>query len=49
MIPVTCDPEGKLDRVPLDELEEFQGNLKSLGKTEYAKLAVWARRGARVV
>ncbi len=38
MIPVTCDPEGKLDRVPLDELEEFQGNLKSLGKTEYAKL-----------
>jgi hypothetical protein len=38
MIPVTCDPEGKLDRVPLDQLEEFQGNLKSLGKTEYAKL-----------
>ena len=38
MIPVTCDPEGKLDRVPLDELEEYQGNLKSLGKTEYAKL-----------
>ena len=38
MIPVSCDPEGKLDRVPLDQLEEFQGNLKSLGKTEYAKL-----------
>ena len=38
MIPVTCDPEGKLDRVPLDQIEEFQGNLKSLGKTEYAKL-----------
>ena len=38
MVPVTCDPEGKLDRVPLDQLEEFQGNLKSLGKTEYAKL-----------
>ena len=38
MIPVTCDPEGKLDRVPLDELEEFQGNLKSLGVTEYNKL-----------
>ena len=38
MIPVSCDPEGKLDRVPLDQIEEFQGNLKSLGKTEYAKL-----------
>ena len=38
MIPVTCDPEGKLDRVPLDQIEEFQGKLKSLGKTEYAKL-----------
>ena len=38
MIPVSCDPEGKLDRVPLDQIEEFQGGLKSLGKTEYAKL-----------
>ena len=38
MIPVTCDPEGKLDRVSLDEIEEFQGGLKSLGKTEYSKL-----------
>ena len=38
MIPVSCDPKGKLDRVPLDQIEEFQGNLKSLGKTEYAKL-----------
>ena len=38
MIPVTCDPEGKLDRVSIDEIEEFQGGLKSLGKTEYSKL-----------
>jgi len=38
MIPVTCDPEGKLDRVPIDQIEEFQGNLKSLAKPEYAKL-----------
>ena len=38
MIPVKCDPHGKLDRVPLDQIEEFQGNLKSLGKTEYNKL-----------
>ena len=38
MIPVKCDPHGKLDRVALDEIEEFQGNLKSLGVTEYNKL-----------
>ena len=48
MIPVKCDPEGKLDRVSLDELEEFQGNLKSLGKTEYAKLKVWAHLAGQI-
>ena len=37
-IPITCDPERKLDRVPLSELEPFQGGLKSLGDVEYAKL-----------
>jgi ParB-like chromosome segregation protein Spo0J len=38
MIPVTCDPKGRLDRVSLDEIEEFQGGLKSLSETEYGKL-----------
>ena len=38
MIPVKCDPQGKLDRVPLDQIEEFQGGLKSLGVKEYNKL-----------
>ena len=37
-IPVTCDPERKLDRVPLSKIEPFQGDLKSLGDVEYAKL-----------
>ena len=35
---VTCDPAGKLDRVPLDQIEPFQGDLKSLSETEYGKL-----------
>ena len=35
---VTCDPSGKLDRVPLDQIEPFQGDLKSLSETEYGKL-----------
>ena len=38
MIPVTCDPKGRLDRVSLDEIEEFQGGLKSLSEIEYGKL-----------
>ena len=38
MIPVTCEPKGRLDRVSLDEIEEFQGGLKSLSETEYGKL-----------
>ena len=38
MIPVRCDPEGRLERVSLDEIEEFQGSLKSLGTREYEKL-----------
>ena len=35
---VTCDPSGKLDRVPFDQIEPFQGDLKSLSETEYGKL-----------
>ena len=38
MIPVKCDPQRTLLRVSLDEIEEFQGNLKSLGTREYEKL-----------
>ena len=38
VLPVTCDPQEKLDRVPLSAIEPFQGSLKSLGDVEYGKL-----------
>ena len=37
-LPVTCDPEGRLQRVPLKELQQFQGALKTLYKPAYEKL-----------
>jgi DNA modification methylase len=37
-IPITCDPDGRLKRMPLSELTPFQGNLKDLPDEQYAKL-----------
>lgn len=37
-IPVTCDPEGRLRRVPLADLKRFQGNMKVLREPQYKKL-----------
>ena len=38
VIPVTCDPEGRLRRVPLAQLKRFQGTLKTLYQGQYNKL-----------
>ena len=38
VIPVTCDPDGRLERRPLADLTPFQGNLKDLDDARYAKL-----------
>ena len=38
VIPVTCDPDGHLKRLPLKDLEPFRGNLKDLPEEQYAKL-----------
>lgn len=37
-IPVTCDPEGRLQRIPVKDLQQFQGALKTLYKPAYEKL-----------
>lgn len=37
-IPLTCDPDRRLKRVPLAELVRFQGDLKTLHADQYAKL-----------
>jgi len=37
-LPVTCDPEGRLQRIPLKDLQQFQGALKTLYKPAYEKL-----------
>lgn len=37
-IPVNCDAENRLRRVPLEELKTFQGELKTLGQAEHNKL-----------
>jgi hypothetical protein len=37
-IPCTCDLEKRLRRVVLADLQEFQGNLKTLHQDQYAKL-----------
>lgn len=37
-IPVTCDPQGRLERRPLADLTPFQGALKDLSDENYAKL-----------
>lgn len=36
--PVTCDPEGRLQRLPREEIQFFQGDLKSLHEDQYAQL-----------
>ncbi len=33
-----CDPEHRLRRVPVGQLQRFQGNLKTLHQDQYAKL-----------
>ncbi len=38
-IPITCDPDGRLRRVPIAQLVPFQGELKSLPKEQHDKLA----------
>jgi len=38
-IPVTCDPDGDLKRLPMDQLVNFQGDLKTLYKPAYDKLS----------
>lgn len=37
-IPITCDPDRRLRRVPLGDLVRFQGDFKSLHADQYAKL-----------
>jgi len=37
-IRITCDPDMKQDRVPLDQLEDFQGDLKALSDAAQAGL-----------
>jgi len=37
-IPLTCDPDRRLKRVPMAELQRFQGDFKSLHADQYAKL-----------
>jgi len=37
-IPITCDPDSNLKRVPLSDLQPFQGKLKDLPDEQYAKL-----------
>ena len=39
VIRITCDPEKQQDRVPLAELEDFQGDLKALSDAAEAELA----------
>ena len=38
VIEVTCDAASHLRRVPLEDLQRFQGALKSLGEDQYRKL-----------
>ena len=38
IIPVNCDPENRLERLNIDELEPFQRDLKSLDKEQYDEL-----------
>ena len=37
-IPITCDPDRRLKRLPLNELQRFQGDFKSLHADQYKKL-----------
>ena len=37
-IPVNCDAENRLRRIPLEELKAFQGELKTLGQAAHNKL-----------
>jgi len=37
-IPITCDPDSTLRRVPVEDLRLFQGQLKSLDRVAYDKL-----------
>ena len=39
VIRITCDPQKQQDRVPLAELEDFQGDLKALSDAAEAELA----------
>lgn len=39
LIPVTCDPRRTLKRVPLAELQAFQGNLKELRQPQFEQLS----------
>ena len=43
-IPVTCDPDGTLRRVPIETLAGFQQGLKSLSMSEYDQLYASLRR-----
>ena len=38
VIPITCDPGGTLKRIPLAQLQPFQGDLKDLPKEQYRQL-----------
>lgn len=38
ILPVKCDPENRLRRMPLEQIKKFQGNLKELRAEQYDKL-----------
>ena len=45
----TCDPDGRLERVPAKDLIPFQRELKSLDESRYAQLAQSMRRFGFIV